>query len=181
MQAHEIEHALALLGQELQDRGIQHPIRILIVGGAYMVTQLQNRPSTQDIDILFKDLPDPMASPLYPILTSAVHAVASRVSLPDHWFNDIIGDALRINGVVPDGTLWHVYAMLEVYIPPAEYMLALKLFAGRDRDRDDILALCQQLGITTRQQAQDILDRFIPDRQTQQLNQVDDTLTDLFP
>lgn len=181
MQAHEIENYLAALGQELQRMGVQHSIRILMVGGAYMLTQLHNRPSTQDVDVLLKDISDATASPLYPILKAAVHVVAAQSGLPDSWLNDVIGDALRNNGMVPEGSLWRTYGMLEVYIPPAEYMLALKLFAGRDRDRDDILALCQQLSVTSRQQAQDILDRYIPDRQLQQLNQVDDTLSDLFP
>ncbi len=52
--------------------------------------------------------------------------------------NDLIGDFLRDTGTVPQGTLWQRYAMLEVYIPPSEYILALKLLAGRPKDRDDI-------------------------------------------
>ena len=70
--------------------------------------------------------------------------------------------------------------MLEVYIAPAEYTLALKLFAGRDRDRDDTLALCRQLSIASRRQTQDVLDQYIPNQQLQQLNQVADTSADLF-
>ena len=181
MQADEIEGHLAALGLELQRRGVQTPVRILMVGGAYMLTQLHNRPSTQDVDVLLKDIPDPSASPIYPLFKAAIHAIAVQASLPDNWLNDVVGDALRNNGVVPEGTLWRTYDMLEVYLPPAEYMLALKLFAGRDRDRDDILALCRQLTINSRQQAQDILDRYIPDQQLQQLHQVSDTLADLFP
>jgi hypothetical protein len=53
--------------------------------------------------------------------------------------------------------------------------------SGRDRDRDDIIALCQQLGVTSKQQAQTILDSYIPDPQLQKLNQVAETLNDLFP
>jgi hypothetical protein len=131
--------------------------------------------------VLLKDLPDPTTSPLYPILKAAVHVVAAQSGLPNNWFNDVVGDALRNNGLVPEGTLWRTYGMLEVYIPPADYILALKLFAGRDRDRDDTLALCQRLNITSRQQAQNVLDRYIPNQQLQQLNHVDDTLADLFP
>src|SRR5512144_871068 len=48
----EIEDALAALGQELQRLGVQQPIRILVVGGAYMLTQLHNRLATKDIDVL---------------------------------------------------------------------------------------------------------------------------------
>jgi hypothetical protein len=71
--------------------------------------------------------------------------------------------------------------MLEVFIPPREYVLALKVFAGRPKDRDDIDSLCQQLQIRTREQAQQIVDRYIPNKQVQQLNHLDDTLDELFP
>ena len=73
------------------------------------------------------------------------------------------------------------FATLEVYIPPSEYILALKLFAGRPKDRDDSIILCQQLQIRTRAQAQRLVDRYIPDTQLQLLNHLDETLDDLFP
>jgi hypothetical protein len=38
MDAPEIEARLADLGQELQAAGVGQPIRILVVGGAYMLT-----------------------------------------------------------------------------------------------------------------------------------------------
>lgn len=181
MQALDIESSLAELGQELQNLGVQQAIRILMVGGAFMLTQIHNRTLTDDIDVLLKDIDDPAASPLYPILTLAVRAIAARRQLPTTWLNDVIGDALRANSAVPEGTLWRRYGRLEIYIPPDDYMLALKLFAGRDKDRDDLLALRSRLGIVTRQQAQALVDQYIPDRQLQQLNHVDDTLADLFP
>ena len=40
MHAHEIERNLAELGQELQNLGVKHRIRILLVGGAFMLTQI---------------------------------------------------------------------------------------------------------------------------------------------
>lgn len=71
--------------------------------------------------------------------------------------------------------------MLEVYIPPGEYILALKLLAGRPKDRDDINALCQQIKIQTREQAQQLVDRYIPNKPVQQINDLDDTLNFFFP
>jgi hypothetical protein len=76
--------------------------------------------------------------------------------------------------------LWRTYGPLEVYIPPSDYILALKLLAGRTKDQDDIEALCQQLGIRTRQQGQQIVDRYIPDKQVQQLNKLDKKLDTMF-
>jgi hypothetical protein len=181
MHAQEIESYLVELGQELQRLGVQHPIRILLVGGAFMLTQIQNRASTNDIDVLLIDGEDSTTSPRYQTFRAAVRAVARKNKLPSNWLNDIMGDFLRDTGTAPEGTLWRTYTMLEVYIPPSDYILALKVFAGRPKDRDDIESLCQQLQIRTREQAQQLVDRYIPNTQVQQLNQLDETLDELFP
>ena len=68
------------------------------------------------------------------------------------------------------------YGKLEVFFPPKEYILALKLLAGRRKDRDDILALCQQLQIQTQEQAKALVDHYIPDQEVQQLNHLERTL-----
>jgi hypothetical protein len=181
MHAQEIENYLAELGQELQNLSIQYPIRILLVGGAFMLTQVHNRTSTNDVDVLLKDGEDFANSSRYQTFRAAVRAVARKHTLPNNWLNDIMGDFLRDTGTAPDGTPWRTYSMLEVYIPPSDYVLALKLFAGRPKDRDDIYSLCQQLKIRTRKQAQRLVDRYIPNKQVQRLNHLDDTLDDMFP
>lgn len=181
MQEQEIESYLADLGQELQNLGVQIPIRLLLVGGAYMLTQVHNRPSTNDVDVLLKDLEPSPTSALYQTFKAAVRAVAQKNMLPGNWLNDLIGDFLRDTGTAPEGALWRTFAKLEVYIPSDDYVLALKLFAGRPKDRDDILFLCQKLRIQTREQAQYLVDQYIPDRQIQKLNHLNDTLDELFP
>jgi len=80
-----------------------------------------------------------------------------------------------------EGVLWQTYGMLEVYIPPREYILALKLLANRKKDQKDILALCQQLNVQTREQAQQVVDRYVPDKEVQQLSNLNKTLSILFP
>jgi len=49
---------------------------------------------------------------------------------------------------------------MDIYLPQADCMLALKLLSGRPRDEEDIAALCQQLNISTREQAQALVDRY---------------------
>ena len=181
MQAQEIEAHLAELGQELQNLNVPQPVRILLVGGAFMLTQLHNRSTTNDVDVILKDVDDSPNSPVYRAFKAAVRQVASNNNLSNAWLNDVIGDFLRDASNVPEGTLWRKYAMLEVYMPASEYILALKLLAGRQKDRNDILALSQQLHIQTREQAQQLLDRYIPNKQVQQVNEVEDTLLDIFP
>ncbi len=181
MEAQEIEAHLADLGQELQNLGVEEPVRILMIGGAFMLTQLHNRSTTQDVDVLLKDVDDPTVSPIYQTFRTAVQAVARRNQLSITWINDVIADFLRNVGTVPEGVLWRTYAMLEVYIPPDEYILALKLLANRKKDQNDIIALCQQLNIQTREQAQQVVDRYVPDREVQYLSNINKTLSILFP
>jgi hypothetical protein len=74
-------------------------------------------------------------------------------------------------------TLWRTYTHLQVYVPQADCILALKLLSGRPRDEEDIAALCQQLNISTRAQA--LVDRYA-DRQWQQECMLEATLDALF-
>lgn len=181
MQVQEIEFYLAQLGQELEDRGVQQPVRVLLIGGTFMLLQVQNRRATDDVDVFFKDIEDTTVSPLYMQCKAAVRAVAARNQLKGNWFNDLMGDAIRDTNRVPEGTLWRTYGMLAVYLPPKEYILALKLLAGRQKDIADIEVLSQQLEIKTRAQAQSVVDRYIPNRQLQALSDLDRTLRDFFP
>jgi hypothetical protein len=48
MQAQEIEHYLAELGAALESQGISKPVRLLLIGGAYMML-LANAPRTTDM------------------------------------------------------------------------------------------------------------------------------------
>ena len=122
MHAQEIENYPAELGKELQHQGVQHPIRILLVGGAFMLTQIHNRSSTNDVDVLLKDGDDFATSLRYQTFRAAVRAVVRNNKLPSNWLNDIMGDFLHDTGTAPDGTLWRTYTMLEVYIPPSDYI-----------------------------------------------------------
>jgi len=132
------------------------------------------------VDVLLKDVDDPTVSPLYQTFKMAVQTVAGRNQISITWINDVIADFIRNLGTVPEGVLWQTYGMLEVYIPPREYILALKLLAGRQKDREDIQALCRQLHIRTRDQAQQIVDRYVPEKEVQQLGGLDDTISDIF-
>lgn len=95
MQAHEIETYLADLGQQLQQMGVPQPVHLLLIGGAFMLTQLHSRRATNDVDVLLVDVDDPATSPLYQTFKAAVRAVASRNQLPVNWMNDLLGDFLR--------------------------------------------------------------------------------------
>src|SRR5712692_5335075 len=77
----------------------------------------------------------------------------------------------------PDRRRLHVH----VYAPPKQYMLALKILAGREKDMADCRMLLPQTHIRTRKQAQRVLDRYIlPDAQKDEAETIEYSLNVLF-
>ncbi len=52
MDVNDIEQNLFLLGEELREMGVQEPVELLLIGGGVMLTQMQNRTVTSDVDVL---------------------------------------------------------------------------------------------------------------------------------
>lgn len=180
MQAKDIDNCLTHLGQELSNQGIHEPVRVLVIGGTFMLTQVGNRSITEDIDVIFTDILDRRASPIYQVTLQAAKAIAIKIGLREDWFNDGMSHLLRAMGDLPEGALWRQYGALEVYLPPAGYVLTLKLLAYRDKDKEDIEALCRILNVQTREQAQNIVNQYVPDPSTQDIFRLDETLERLF-
>jgi hypothetical protein len=149
MQAHEIEHYLAELGTALASQGITKPVRLLLIGGVYMML-LANAPrTTDDIDIFWMEEGEDFHTARL-ALRDAVQAIASKYTLPPHWFNSLTQMLIYDKIKMPRGTLWKRYGPLHVYAPPKEYILALKILAGRDQDLADCRILLPQTHIRTR-------------------------------
>jgi len=179
MESQEIETYLCALDEELEKRSIKKPVRLVVVGGVYMVSLLKNRASTKDIDVVPLDFPDTtQPNKETKVFRSAVNAVAKTYRIKRDWMNDVVAafspdlDPLSV-------TLWKEYTNLHIYVPPAEYILALKLLAGRERDEEDITALFNLLNIQVREQAQTIVDRYA-DPHWQQECCLQSTLDSLF-
>jgi hypothetical protein len=100
----------------------------------------------------------------------------------DHdWLNYLTQLLLYDLVIIPDGSLWKTYGPLHIYTPPQEYILALKMLAGRDKDIEDCKILLQQGMITTRQQAQMALDHYIlPGAQQDNTETIERSLNILF-
>jgi len=179
MDAKDIERYLSLVGAELQAMSVQEYIQLLLIGGGYMLTQVRNRTVTGDIDAMFMDTHVYSDSEVYRLFQAAVQFVANDEALEPSWLSTDVGDFLRIAGPFPSITLWKKFGPLHMYIPPKQFILAHKLLAGREKDRDDIDALCHQLGINTRKKAQEILDTYIK-KDIQNNSEVAATLDDFF-
>jgi hypothetical protein len=165
MQAQEIGHYLAELGAALQSQGISKPVRLLLIGGAYMML-LTNAPrTTDDIDICWLEEGEDFHKARL-ALRDGVQSIASKYRLPPHWFNYLTQMLIYDKIIMPKGKLWKRYGPLLVYVPATEFMFALKILAGREKDIADCRIPLPQTHIRTRKQAQRVLDRHIlPDAQ----------------
>lgn len=140
-----------MLGQELAAK--QRKGAILMVGGAVMVLTVGNRKSTRDIDASFEHEA--------PAIRAAVLEIAHREGLPPDWLNDGAKGFLYSK---PPVTLWKSYPGLDIYLPSLDYLLAMKIVAGRLRDIADARALIQSLGFSDPQEVLVILQKYIPAR-----------------
>lgn len=151
---HELDAELTRAGQRVD---------MLLVGGSVMTIVFQAREQTKDIDAIFE--------PEAPV-RAAVARIAARENLAADWLNDAARGFLSPAGQFDpylDG------AALRVYVASAEYMLAMKILAMRAEDRSpdfaDIRFLCRYLGVTTAEQAMDIVERYYPVSRLQPRNQ----------
>src|SRR2546428_14143685 len=136
MQAQEIERYLTELGAALESQGITKPIRMLLIGGAYMML-LANAPrTTDDVDIFWMEEGEDFQKARQ-ALRDGVQAIASKYTLPPNWLNYLTQMLIYDKIIMPRGKLWKRYGPLNVYAPPKEYMLALKIMAGRDKKISD--------------------------------------------
>jgi hypothetical protein len=180
MRAHEIERYLAELGAALESQGITKPVRLLLIGGAYMML-LANAPrTTDDIDMCWLEEGEDFHTARLAV-RDAVQAIARRYTLPPHWFNYLTQMLIYDKIIMPRGKLWKRYGPLQVYAPPKEYILALKILAGRDQDLADCRLLLPQTRIRTRKQAQRVLDRYLlPEAQQDEAETIASSLNVLF-
>jgi len=175
LEARDIKRYLADLGAALKNRGVKTPLRMMLIGGAYMLL-LENAPrSTEDIDIFWleKDAFESMRE----VLSACMLEVARKHRLPPNWFNFLTQVILMQDIYIPDSTLWKRFGPLHIYIPPREYILALKITAGRPKDLDDCAILLPKSAIQTIEQAQELLNKYIlPEAQEEHGEQIDETV-----
>jgi hypothetical protein len=179
MEAGDIERYLAELGAELKNRGLKKPVRVLLIGGAYMLLLAKAPRSTKDIDIFWLD--EEGFQRAYAPLRASVQVITQKHDLDAYWLNYLTQMLMFDEVVVPDGKLWKRFGPLHVYAPEVEYILALKITAGRQKDLEDCAILLPKTKIRTRQQAQHLLDRYIlPSGQQKNAESIENALNQLF-
>jgi hypothetical protein len=174
---------LQALGRKLKESGRKHPVRVLMLGGAYLILNGYVQRTTEDIDVLVL-MPDlriyyEQVKPMgYRHFWDVVEEVALDLGIQATWMNDRTGEFMT--EFEPQGSLWQTFDYLEVWFPSIEAIFVMKLSAYREKDKGDIAGLRKKLGIRTREQAQAVIDRYC-DRQYQEHYEITEHLFEEFP
>jgi hypothetical protein len=148
----DIRRLFALLNDELSDSGTEG--ELFIVGGAVMCLAYSARPSTQDVDAVFR----PSAQ-----VRKAAARVGVRAGLPQDWLNDGVKGFVSPHGdFVPFLELDH----LRVMVAQPAYLLAMKCLAMRIgaefHDEEDVRYLLRHLDIHTYDAAVSVVKKYYP-------------------
>lgn len=153
----QIINALCALESECCRLGISG--EICIYGGAEMVLVFDARTATRDVDAVFRPKSEIM---------EAAHAVAEKLELPSDWLNDGVKGFLSHHEEFSDEPIPELEGLsnLRIFVPTAEYLLAMKCVAARadgaSEDRRDVEFLIRSLRLATEEEVFDVVGRFYP-------------------
>jgi hypothetical protein len=141
-----------LLNEELRE--IDAKGELFVVGGAVMCLAYATRPSTQDVDAVFR----PPAE-----IRAAAARVAIRAGIKPDWLNDGVKGFLSARGdFAPFLELDH----LRIMVAQPQYLLAMKCLAMRIgaefHDEDDIRYLLRYLDLRNYEDAVAVITMYYP-------------------
>lgn len=146
--------AFRLLNDELARDGIRGEVGV--VGGAAMVLAFNARQSTRDVDAVF----EPSTR-----IRDAAALVAKKQKLPQDWLND------AAKGYMPADTqprsILLTLPFLSVWVPPPQYLLAMKAIAARfdSNDAADLRTLIAHMGLRRVDEVLEVVERYYPRNQ----------------
>lgn len=149
MDRDQIKKALERLNAELRRVDIKG--EICLYGGAAMCLAFDARPSTRDVDAIFKPAKE---------VREAILRVARAEGLRDDWVNDAVKGFVVAH---PQRILIDL-SHLKVFVPEPDYLLAMKALAARveGTDRDDVKFLIDHMGIRSSQEVFSLLEKYYP-------------------
>jgi len=144
-----IKRYLNELNEELRLMDVKG--ELCLYGGAVMALVYDARPNTDDVDAVFKPIR---------YIRRAAGIIAERHRLPKGWLNH----AVKMFLVPHEQRILFDMSNLKVYVPPAEYLLAMKMLSARAnmRDRDDITTLIGKLGLSKEEEVLQIIKHYYP-------------------
>lgn len=141
-----------VLNTELRGRGVE--AELFLVGGAVMCLAYNIRPSTRDVDALFKPAG---------IVREAAAVIAAREGMNENWLNNGVKGFLSDQGEFEN---FLELSNLRIMVASADYMLAMKCLALRIgaefHDVDDVRYLIRHLDIDSYDEAVMTISRFYP-------------------
>jgi hypothetical protein len=148
----DIRRLFGLLNEELRRTDTEG--ELFLLGGAVMCLAYAARPSTQDVDAVFRPARQ---------IREAAARVAMQTGTPPDWLNDGVKGFLSEHGEFsPFLELDH----LRVMVAQPQYLFAMKCLALRIgaefHDEDDIRYLLRHLDIGSYEQAVEVITRFYP-------------------
>jgi hypothetical protein len=144
-----IRRCLERLNEELGRAGVKG--ELCLYGGAAMSLVYDARPSTKDVDAVFRPARE---------MREAARRVAEAEDLPEDWLND------AVKGFVTDHARREALDLphLKVYAPEPDYLLAMKVLAARveGTDKGDVEFLIARLGLKAPDDVFAILQKYYP-------------------
>ena len=152
MSPDEIRRYLSELNEELRTMDVKG--ELCLYGGAVMALVYDARPNTDDVDAIFKPVR---------YIRRAAGRIAERHNLPKDWLNY----AVKMFVVPHEQRVLFDMSHLKVYIPPGQYVLAMKALSARAnmQDRRDIKILIEKLGVRSEEQVIEIVKHYYPNKE----------------
>jgi hypothetical protein len=148
----DLRRLFELLNKELRRSGTQG--ELFLVGGAVMCLAYATRPSTQDVDALFRPPTQ---------VREAAARVAIQAKMKADWLNDAVKGFMSPRG---DFAAFLELDHLRIMMARPEYLLAMKCLAMRIgaefHDEDDIRYLLRLLEVRNYEKAVAIITKYYP-------------------
>jgi hypothetical protein len=150
--AEEIKRYLTELNDELRSMDVKG--EICLYGGAVMALVYKARPDTEDVDAVFEPVR---------YIQMAARRVAERNGLPIGWLNN----AVEIFLAPHEKRIMLDLSNLKVYVPSADYLLAMKTLSARANtmDRDDLKVLIRDVGLESPDEVFGIVKNYYPHKE----------------
>jgi predicted nucleotidyltransferase len=146
----ELEHAFTELGDRLVRRGVVADL--FIVGGAAMALAYDAKRVTRDVDATFVP---------HGVVLEESRNVAQALGLPPWWLNEQASSYISAQHDAGRREVFD-HPGLRVMAASPEHVFAMKAFAARTRDEDDLRTLSEIIGLTTMDEALRLCERFFP-------------------
>jgi predicted nucleotidyltransferase len=147
----ELERAFAALGDRLVQRGVVADL--FIVGGAAMALAYDADRVTRDVDATFVP---------HGVVLAEARNVAEAMGLPPWWLNEQAGSYVSAQHDAGKREVFD-HPGIRVMAASPEHVFAMKAFAARSRDEEDLRTLAGIIGVTELGPALELCERFFPD------------------